>query len=498
MVLLLAILGATAGWRALRTEEVAEAPAPTSTTTPPTTATDDPETWPIEIQPLAEFVEEHRGGPFDHPVPIQYLEEADYEAAISAASAKETEQDKADTETWTAQLQALGLLAPDVDVDAALDQLQGEGTLAFYDDDSDEIKVLGSNFDVAHRVTLVHELTHAWQDQHGYLEAMDDLDDTLAYTLRSMAEGDATRIENEYVDSLSSKETDQYAEQSREQAAQADLTGIPDVLLASLQSAYALGGPFVSILDSTGGNDEVDTALADPPPAEADLFEPTRFLDGVQPVDVAEPAVPFGAERLDGGEFGALTWLFTLSQRIDPRDALDLVDRWAGDSYVTYRLDGRVCNAAAYRGEQPDDARCRRGPDERLGGRVSRSRRLGRDARWRCRAAQLRTGGGHDTCADRRSEQPRSELRRPPSRSLRSVPGVRRRCRAVRLLRRLHRRSPHARADGRGCRQRPQDRQTAGRRGGCRLQLSRRRDGQAGRVSASACTAASTMPPRNS
>ena len=79
------------------------------------------------------------------------------------------------------------------------------------------MKVLGTELDVAHRVTLVHELTHAWQDQQGYLDELDDLDDGQAYTLQALAEGDATRIENAYVDSLSNSELDDYDRQSAQQ-----------------------------------------------------------------------------------------------------------------------------------------------------------------------------------------------------------------------------------------------------------------------------------------
>ena len=80
-----------------------------------------------------------------------------------------------------------------------------------------------------------------------------------------------------------------------------------------------------------------------------------RFFDGIQPVEVDEPSVPDGAERLDGGAFGAISWVMTLSERIDPRDALHLVDQWAGDQSVIYRQDGRICTAAAYEGLTPAD-----------------------------------------------------------------------------------------------------------------------------------------------
>lgn len=356
VVALLAILAGTAVWRIARSEETAlEAPPATTAPVAPDDEGDDPEVWPLEIQPLAEFVEQHRGGPFDHPIPIEYLEEADYEAAVTESSGLETDEDRAELEEWAAQMRSLGLLAPGVDVEAALNQLYGEGTLAFYDEDAEVIKVLGSNFDIAHQVTLVHELTHAWQDQHGFIPDLDELDDTAASTVQGLLEGDANRIEAIFVDSLSSKERRQYDEQSQDQGEEVDLSGVPGVLVSGLGSPYALGEPFVAILDEQGGNGEVDAALADPPPADADLLEPQRYIDGITPLEVAEPATPAGAERIDGGDFGALSWLMVLGERIDPRDALAVTDTWAGDQYVAYRLDGRVCTAIAFRAETPAD-----------------------------------------------------------------------------------------------------------------------------------------------
>jgi hypothetical protein len=352
---LFAILVATAGWRVLRDDAAAvsasgrtEVPASPGSSTSTVPA---PDQWPVEVQPLVAFIEENRGGLFDHPVPIRYLDEADYKAAITGLSdEQQTAEEAALQQTWEAQMRALGLVAPGTDLSAAGDQLAGEGTLAFYDSDADVINVLGTELDVAHQVTLVHELTHAWQDQHGFLDGLDQLDPTPAFTLKSLVEGDARRIEYEYVRTLSDADMDRYVEQSQGQADEADLSGVPDVLIASLLSQYELGGPFTEILATRGGNSEVDDALSDPPPADADLIDPRRYIDGTEPVPVDDPAVPAGAEVLDSGDFGAISWLLTLSERVDPHRALEVVDGWAGDRYVVYRADDRTCTVEAYRG----------------------------------------------------------------------------------------------------------------------------------------------------
>ena len=77
---LLAILAVTVGWRAQRDDSPDSAAAgPTPTTVAPgpsgssTSTVPVPGAWPAEVQPLVTFVEQHRGGKFDHPVPITYL-----------------------------------------------------------------------------------------------------------------------------------------------------------------------------------------------------------------------------------------------------------------------------------------------------------------------------------------------------------------------------------------------------------------------------------------
>lgn len=352
---LVAILAGTIVWRVGRDDTQSATGFTTPTTEAPgsTTPSTTVDGWPAEVLPLVRFVEKTRGAPFDEPVPIQFLPRDEYEAKAQGTDSDMTDEDRQDLAMYEGQLKALGLADSTLDLDASSDQLAGSGTLAYYDPDENEINVLGTDLDVAHRVTLVHELTHAWQDQQGYLDQLDDLDDGQAATLHALAEGDAMRVEDAYIDTLSSSEQDDYDSQSAQQSEEADLSGIPESLLAAFSSPYVLGGPYAKLLDAEGGNAMVDEALADPPPADADIVTFQRWFDDVKPVDVAAPSIPAGAEQLDEFTFGSVSWLMTLGERVDPREALQVSDAWAGDWSVIYRQDGRICTAAAYQGDTP-------------------------------------------------------------------------------------------------------------------------------------------------
>jgi hypothetical protein len=310
-----------------------------------------PDGWDPRIQPLADVVAELRGRPFLRPVTVEFLEDAEFEAAV-VGEGELTDEDRADLDDSTTLLRALGLIGSDVDLLEESEELVGGGTLAFYDSETELVTVRGTDLGVAARVTVVHELAHAWQDQHFDLDRIDEMDDVEAANLRTLAEGDATLVEDAYVARLSSAEQREYERTSSEagEDAWAQLAEVPDVLMASFTSPYAIGPGFVGILEIENGNAAIDDALTDPPDTEIELLDPARWLEGGTPAaDVAAPAATPRAEVLDESDFGALSWLFTLAQRIDPRVALETIDGWAGDQVTTYRDGDRSCAAIAVR-----------------------------------------------------------------------------------------------------------------------------------------------------
>ena len=66
--------------------------------------------------------------------------------------------------------------------------------------------------DVDVRITLVHELTHALQDQRFDLTKLDDTVETEGedFALTALVEGDATSVEDDYLFSLPQAEQDAY------------------------------------------------------------------------------------------------------------------------------------------------------------------------------------------------------------------------------------------------------------------------------------------------
>jgi hypothetical protein len=316
-----------------------------------------PKEWDSRVLDIVSFDEKERGLTFKHPVEIEFMNEDDFKAKVTTSDEDLSDEDKAQMDQYEASFRALGLIGGDVDLQKSQNDIQGGGTLAYYSPDDKKVRVRGTELDVATKVTLAHELTHALQDQYYDLTRLQKMKtDGEASAFRALVEGDATVVENAYIDQLSSADSAAYDEQNKKQADTADYGNDPQVLVASFTSPYILGPPFVEALKAKGGNNAINDALQNPPASEAAVLDIFTFLDKKQPVPVDEPTLPDGATKVDDGDFGATTWYLMLAQRMDVHRAVKAVDGWAGDSYVTYKeASGTVCVKARYQGQSQDD-----------------------------------------------------------------------------------------------------------------------------------------------
>jgi hypothetical protein len=315
--------------------------------------------WDPRVQDLVRFVEAERGLTFDHPVPVDFLTPEQYRDELTTEATDITPKDRRELRATEAVMRALGLLERDIDLLDGFNTLSSEGTLAFYDLERERVFVPDGPLTPSLRVTLVHELTHALQDQHFDLSAMEDEapdDETSAQ--RALVEGDARRIENAYAQSLSDVDMAQYREETKRTAADVrdSLRDVPPVIRAFFESPYVLGEGLMGALLLDGGPDRVDQAFEEPPTSEEQLLDPFRYLDGDEPIDVPKPLLEAGETEIDAGDLGAITWYLLLAERLDPSTALQAVDGWGGDAYVIYRSKDRFCVRAAFQGDDPEES----------------------------------------------------------------------------------------------------------------------------------------------
>ncbi len=328
----------------------------------------NPASWDKRILALVKFVEKTRKLRFEHPIPVEFLSDAAFRKRIRNDNQKVTAADKRDARRSAEELRALGLIQGKVDLIGSEKNLSGADVLGYYDQDKKKMVIRGTS--LAHtdvRVTVAHELTHALQDQHFNLNKLTDATKTSGAdtALTALIEGDATRVEDAYVASLSKSEQDAY-NKTLDQQASAETPGVAGTALADVppilglldEAPYDFGTPFVDALAAKNGAAGIDGAFRHPPVSDLEIIDPVVYFDSQTPLHVATPKLDPGDQRLgDPDDFGALSLFFMLVARSDFPTALGATEAWGGDTFVAFRRDHHTCVRIAFRSRSSSGTR---------------------------------------------------------------------------------------------------------------------------------------------
>lgn len=311
--------------------------------------------WDRRVVDLAAFVEEERGLRFDHPVRTEFLSEARFREEVTG-EVELTAEDADELRHLEGVFRALGLVSGELDLVAATNTLKGEEIIGLYDPEDNRILIRGDRIAIGMRPTIVHELTHALQDQHHDLGRDQDRSGA-EIAFASLVEADAMRIEERYVASLSA-EDQRAVEQARvAQIDEIDLKGVPDILSELFSLPYVLGPPFLEALLEDGGDDAADRAFRSPPVSEEQVVDPAAYLAVELPAEVAAPKLRRGERRVgEADDFGMVSLLLVLGERIPFGQAWAAVDGWSGDASVGYRDGDRDCIRIRVALDTPADA----------------------------------------------------------------------------------------------------------------------------------------------
>jgi hypothetical protein len=336
----------------------------------PVAAETPPARWDPRVTKYVQFVEKHRKLEFEHPVPVKFLADKAFVKALQGDDAKSTKQDRADAERYAGQLRALGLIQGPVDLIQSERDLNASDVVGFYDQHKKRLFVRGQDLsDTGVRVTLVHELTHALQDQRFDLDKLDHDVTTSGedFALTALVEGDAVNVEDAYLSSLPQSEQDDYdsslsdASSSNappEPDAPSSSSDIPPILELFEASPYTFGPQYIEGLEAAGGGErQVDRAFRTPPKSEEEIIDPVAARSARTPAKVAVPKLAQGEKR-DGSadDFGAMSLYLVLASRLDPKTAVAAAEGWGGDRYLAFTKakpgGGRQeCLRVAFRGD---------------------------------------------------------------------------------------------------------------------------------------------------
>jgi len=324
---------------------------------------DYPKAWDKRVLPYVKIVEKQRGLKFFHPIEVEFLSDADFKKQVTSDEEDLTKEDREEIEQFTGMLRAIGLIEGDVDLFDEVNRLRGGSVIGLYSFDDERIRIRGTKLDPAVRSTLVHELTHALQDQHfdvgRHKEELDDDESTSSESAYdAVVEGDAERIETAYRDSLSAKQRDALDKATAKAASGAgkQTADVPEILKTLLGAPYALGEAMLGLAVKLDGNDAVDRLFRNPPTTEEHLIDPWTLIEDHQDAaKVSEPKLGKGDDEFDSGDFGALGWYIVLAERLPLVTAFDAVDGWGGDSYVAFERDDLSCVQVNYRADTKRD-----------------------------------------------------------------------------------------------------------------------------------------------
>lgn len=325
------------------------------------------------FQELLGAAEKFRGLSAQRPVPAGTLAEPELRRKIVEDVAKEL--NPGELRSIETGAKAFGLIPENLSLTSYLPDLLASQVAGFYDPDRDYMALVrrkdgGETVPEGQDpedVIIVHELTHALQDQHFNLQDFDNADPMSdSATARSaLAEGDATLTMMSYVAGAGVETIPGMGEALSkafgdsallEKADMADLPGgdelskAPAWIRDSLLFSYTYGFAFCLDVRRTGGQKLLDYAFqTDPPRSSEQILHPEKWYGRRDdPIALSWPdladVLP-GWSKTSEGEVGEATLRTLLREsarnRQQARQADIAAAGWGGDRFAVYEKGGR-------------------------------------------------------------------------------------------------------------------------------------------------------------
>lgn len=315
------------------------APPGTATTTaagPTTTLAEDP-ALVAQIEELQSVTESMRGLEFAEPPQVTVVSDDQLAGRVRDLLAEELPPEEVAADQ--ALLTLLGVLEPGTDLATLYSDLYTEQIAGFYDGETGELVVPSTAGELSplNRVTMVHELIHALEDQYfGFYEDLVALDEEQRYdeasALQALVEGTATFYQVVYIQEHLT--LDEQLEMASEAFTQdtAVFDRAPAFLRDSLIFPYVDGQSFVTVLFQQGAAERLDQAFGQPPVSTEQVIHPELYLEGEAPVTVELPATHLsGYQQSEESVWGELGLRVLFSGTLE--SGHEGAEGWGGDRY---------------------------------------------------------------------------------------------------------------------------------------------------------------------
>ena len=328
-----------------------------------------------QLPELTAIVEEYRGLSFERPVPSRTISSAELAKRLAAGLHVGAVPAGHDTEALEISLKAFDLIPQSLSLADYLPKLMGSEIAGFYDSRKQELTLVSGpeslhgdavakrfGADMAGRMQeglLVHELTHALQQQHFDLSRLamsDPLSDPDAARL-ALVEGDATLVMLAEIASLKPDEIPLVSALLQKLLADpqllaamgagvpgtAELAAAPAWIRETLLFSYLQGAGFCADVLGHGGQRLLDYAFrTDPPRSTKQILHPEKWYDqrddpSVIPWPDLKAKLP-GYVKAAEGQLGELGTRILLQEGLhDPPRGAAVAAGWGGDRFAVYR-----------------------------------------------------------------------------------------------------------------------------------------------------------------
>ena len=318
-----------------------------------------PSKWDPRVAKLAGYVERRTKFRFEHAVKTRFLHDKEFDKLVTDDKSSLSKEDRDFYDATSLLLRTLGVAKGNVDLFKDQNTLNAGNILAYYSPEDREMVIrLGKNDDgsklsPALRATVVHELTHAMQDQiFGLARIREDVADTgQDEALTALIEGHAMSVEQSYVsDNFSDDERQQY-EEGTSASDDPEVAAVPEIVSAQQISPYVFGPSFVEALQRKGRAVLLDAFLKKQPKSLEQTILPSKYFSNDDPEKIETPDIPKHGKAAVSGQISQLDTFFLLVSTWGAPEALRLSDLWGNASYAGYYHHKDFCAAINMRGE---------------------------------------------------------------------------------------------------------------------------------------------------
>ena len=303
------------------------------------TSTDEQAELDVFVDEAIAFIEEARRRDFLERPNVELVDTDTMTRIVLDDLESELAADPEGSAASLAFARTIGFFGPDDDMLDVYEVFVSGGVLGVYFPSSDRLLVR-SNGELTRsaKATVVHELVHAFDDQHFDLDRPElSADGDAAWAFTAAVEGSATVIEDLWRDSLSA--ADQIELAAEEAALEVgDIFSLDFGFLLYQTAVYDYGNTWLNRRIAEEGIAAIDDAVANPVASSEAVIEAPGTVD-LTIVDVPFPDVD-GEVLWQGSGGQALIEAITYAVGGPP----DTASGWGGDAITVYRdASGREC-----------------------------------------------------------------------------------------------------------------------------------------------------------